>query len=149
MGFMKITVLLLIAMPLSVISGQTHGTGPIDATPLQKTIVVKRTKKMDIVFTNDSGKLTPGENSLCVQLLSHDPATPIDVKDVTIDFRLLVGKIEERPIRAQLSQAGVRGYCGSIDVGRQYYSPSNYYVSVRYMDAGGKKKSTGLHLSIK
>jgi hypothetical protein len=78
-----------------------------------------------------------------------EPAASVDVNNVSIDFRLLVGRVVERPIMAQLAAMGTERYCGRIDLGRQYYSPSNYYVSVRYRDVTGKKKSTGLYLSVR
>ena len=115
----------------------------------EKTIASKRSGSLVVVMTNETGKLTPGENHFCVLFQSISPASAIDVREVTVDFRLLVGRIEEVPIVTQLSPNGVHRFCGRIDLGRQYYRPANYYVFVHYVEATGKKKSTRLSLAVR
>jgi hypothetical protein len=66
-----------------------------------------------------------------------------------VDFRLLVGRIEEQPMTAHLSQNGEDRYCGDINLGPQYYRPASYYVFVRYIEATGKKNRTRLSLSVR
>lgn len=70
---------------------------------------------MEVVLTNDSGKLKPGEDSFCVLFLGLGYAPPVEVNNVSIDFRLLVGRIMERRIAAQLAANGIERYCGRID----------------------------------
>lgn len=65
-----------------------------------------------------------------------------------IEFRLLVGRMEGRPIRAEMVSRGVNRYCGTINLGRQFYNPANYYVFIRFTDNSGKKKAIRLHASI-
>ncbi len=115
----------------------------------EKTIATKRAGSMVITLTNETGKLTSGENHFCVLFQSAVPTDAIDIQDVTVDFRLLVGRIEEKPRTAHLSQSGAGRYCGLINLGLQYYSPSSYYAFVRYVDATGKKKSARLFLTVK
>jgi hypothetical protein len=119
------------------------------AHPSEKTIASKRLRTVAITFTNDSGKLTAGENRFCVLFHNLETANSADVQNVTVDFRLLVGKIQEEPITAELTQDGVGRYCGRINIGRQYYAPSNYYVHVRYADATGKKRTVRFYLSVR
>lgn len=113
-----------------------------------KTIASKRSGNLVVVVTNEAGKLTPGENHFCVLFQSISPSTAIDVREVTVDFRLLVGRIEEAPITAHLNSIGAQRFCGRIDLGRQYYRPSNYYVFVRCLEATGKKRSIRLFVSV-
>ena len=115
----------------------------------EKTIASKRSGNLVVVMTNETGKLTPGENHFCVQFQSISPSTAINIQEASADFRLLVGRIEEAPITAHLSSNGAQNFCGGIDLGRQYYRPANYYVLVHYVEATGKKRSTRLSLAVK
>ena len=96
---------------------------------------------MEIILTNDSGKLVANDNSLCVLFQSVGKTTSAEVRNVSVDFRLLVGRIQERTITAELAQDGVGRYCGHVNLGRQFYTPSSYYAFVRYTDATGKENS--------
>jgi hypothetical protein len=49
---------------------------PLDAAPPTenfpgRTSASKRMREMDVVLTNESGKLKPGQNSFCVQFLGR------------------------------------------------------------------------------
>jgi hypothetical protein len=101
------------------------------------------------VLTNDTGKLTPGENHFCVQFQSGSPTRAVDIREVSVDFRLLVGRIQEEPITAHLSRNHTDRYCGHIDLGSRYYQPSSYYAFVRYVEATGKKTSARLFLTVR
>ncbi|HUE56730.1 MAG TPA: hypothetical protein VMO76_12920, partial [Candidatus Udaeobacter sp.] len=69
--------------------------------------------------------------------------------NVAAEFSLLVGRIEEKPIVAHLSQKGTGEYCGDIDLGRQYYSPSSYYVFVRYIDPANNKRKKRFFVAVR
>jgi len=114
-----------------------------------KTIASKRNGNLVVVMTNEAGELTPGENHFCVLFQSVSPSTAFDIREVSVDFRLLVGKIEEAPMPTTLSSNGAQRFCGRIDLGRQYYRPSNYYAFVRYVEATGKKRSTRLSFAVR
>jgi hypothetical protein len=114
-----------------------------------KTIAAKRTSSVVIVLTNDTGMLTSGENHFCVLFQSRSPTPAEVIREVSIDFKLLVGRIQEAPITVHLNQNGADQYCGHINLGSQYYHPANYYALVRYVEATGKKKSSRLFLTVK
>jgi len=127
---------------------------PLNAEPplnaaQDRIITSKLSRGMDVIFTNGSGKLVSGDNSFCVLFQNVGPTTSTDVHNVKVDFRLLVGRIEERPISADLLQDGVGRYCGHVNLGRQYYTPSSYYAFVHYADATGKKRTVRLHFAVR
>jgi hypothetical protein len=115
----------------------------------EKTIASKQVGNIVIALTNETGQLTSGENHFCVLFQNAVPAQTIDVQDVIVDFRLLVGRIQEMPRTAHLSQSGAGRFCGPINLGPQYYSPASYYAFVRYVESTGKKKSVRLSLTVK
>lgn len=102
-----------------------------------------------IVLMNEQGKLTAGDNDLCVVFRKVETGKPADVQNVSIDFSQLVGRIQETPIKAQVMQDDAGYYRGSINLGRQYYSPASYYAIVRYIDLAGKKRRVRFHLTVK
>ncbi|WP_263356597.1 hypothetical protein [Acidicapsa ligni] len=114
-----------------------------------KTIATKRARNMSIVLTNDTGKLTRGENHFCVLFQGGNPTSVSNIQGVSVDFRLLVGRLQEEPTTAHLRQNGVNRYCGDITLGSKYYQPSSYYAFVHYVEATGKKKSARLHVTVK
>lgn len=145
---MKTRRRLLVTMFLILFAGSVRADSP--ASNVQtKAIASKRTKSMDVVLTNSTGEMKSGENDFCVQFRSPEPATHVDVTDVSAAFRLLVGKIEEPPIKVQLVEDGAESYCGTINLGKQYYKPSSYYVFLHYIDVGRKKHTVRLFLSVK
>lgn len=115
----------------------------------EKTIASKRSGSLVVVMANEAGNLTPGENHFCVLFQNVSPSTAIDIQEVSVDFVLLVGRIEEAPLTAHLSPNGVHRFCGHMDLGRQYYRPASYYAFVRYAEATGKKKSARLPVAVR
>ena len=115
----------------------------------EKTIASKRSGSLVVVMTNETGKLTPGENHFCVLFQTIIPSAAVEVTEVSVDFRLLVGRIEEAPLTAHLTPNGVQRFCGRIDLSRQYYRPANYYGFVHYIEANGRKRSMRLFVSVK
>ena len=115
----------------------------------EKTITSKQSGNLVVAITNKAGELTPGENHFCVLFKSISPSTPIDIQEVSVDFKLFVGRIVHVPKTAHLSSNGTQKFCGGIDLGQQYYRPANYYVLVHSVDATGKKRSTRLSLAVK
>ena len=109
-----------------------------------KTIASKRIGSMVVVLANDTGKLIPGENHFCVLFQNSSPPRGADFREVSVDFRLLVGRLQEESITAHLSQNGPDRYCGRINLAPQYYRPASYYAFVRYTEANREKKSTRL-----
>ncbi len=123
--------------------------GPLSVSPPGKLIATKRTKHVVTTLVNDAGKFKGGVNDFCVLFRDPETKSALDFPSVRADFRLLVGRIEEVPITAGLSKEEAGRYCGQVDLGRQYYSPSSYYVFVRYITATGKRKSTRLFVSVR
>jgi len=113
-----------------------------------KTVAAKMEKNLVVVLTNDSGKLNPGENALCVVIRDSGTGEAADVQNVNIDFSQRVGRIVEDPITARLALESVGRYCGNVNLGRQYYRPMNFNVIIRYMDPAHQKRRAGLSLSV-
>lgn len=104
---------------------------------------------MVIAVTNANGRLSGGDNEFCVVFQKREMREPVDVLNVAADFALLVGKIQEEPIKAQLVRERPGRYCGHINLGKQYYVPASYYVFVNYTDTGGQKRKERLFLAVK
>ena len=111
-------------------------------------VASKRTKNMVITITGSDGRLKDGENNFCVVFQKRETGEAVDLQKVSVEFALLVGRIEEEPIRVQLTGDRVGRYCGHVDLGKQYYVPASYYAFVVYTDAAGKKRKERLFLSI-
>jgi hypothetical protein len=127
-------------------------TRPVRATtapPSEMTVTSKQTKDLVIRITSADGRLKGGENSFCVMFQKRGAQEPFDVQNVGIDFVLLVGRIQESPIRAQLTKDQMGRYCGQVDLGKQYFVPASYYAFVHYTDGTGKKRKQRLFLSLK
>jgi hypothetical protein len=120
-----------------------------DVCATERTISSKRAKDLGIVLMNEDGKLARGDNSFCLAFNRVETGEPADVQNVSIDFRLLVGKIQETPIRVRLTQVSVGQYRGRANLGSQYYSPSSYYAFVRYIDLAGKKRKMRFFFAVK
>ena len=114
----------------------------------EKTVATKLEKDLVVVLTNDSGKLTPGENAICVVIRDPRTGAAADVQNVSIDFSQRVGRIAESPIRTRLARESVGRYCGDVNLGRQYYKPMNFYVGIRYVDPANKNRRVGLSVSV-
>ena len=115
----------------------------------ETTVASKRMKDLTITITSADGSLKGGENSFCVMFQKTGTDEPVGVRNVGVDFTLLVGRIQEEPIRTQLVGDRVGRYCGHLNLGKQYYVPANYYAFVLYTDAVGKKRKERLFLSIR
>ena len=117
---------------------------------LAKTIIASRQARgVAVTIANADGKLLGGDNDFCVLFETTEKREPVDVQNVSIDFALLVGKIEEQPIRVRLPQVQPGRYCGHVNLGKQYYVPASYYAFVLYTDTGGKKRKERLFLSVR
>lgn len=115
----------------------------------EKAIASKRTREMIVLLVNDSGKLTAGENSVCVLALSKATQSPVAIQNVSIELTLRVGRNQGQPKTAQLSQERAGRYCGHVDLGQQYYSPANYYTVVWYAETRGRKRKIGFFVTVK
>lgn len=124
---------------------------PIPATrATETTLASKRTKDLVIAITSSQGGLKGGENSFCVLFQKTGTDEPVEMRNVRVDFTLLVGRIQEGPIKTQLSSGDSVGrYCGHVNLGKQYYVPASYSVFVYYTDAAGRKRKERLFLSVR
>jgi hypothetical protein len=126
-----LTLIILFAM-------HSHPEAPVESPSLQKTVATKRTRNLTITITNAKGVFNGGENRFCIQFQERPRREPILISNVSVAFRELVGRIEEQPIGAVLGETHNGEYCGHVDLGRQYYDPSSYYLFVRYSHNGNK-----------
>lgn len=117
--------------------------------PPETTIAHKQTKDVIITITNAEGRLREKDNSFCVEFEQRATGKPIVVRNVSVAFTLIVGRILERPIRAQITQDQIFRYCGQVNLGKQYYNPASYYAFVSYTDACGKNRRVRLFMSVK
>ena len=115
----------------------------------ERTIRSTRAGDLLVTLTNESGKFTADVNRFCVLFQSKNASTAIDIHEVSVDFRLLVGRIQERPLTVHLSPNGFDRFCGDINLGRQYYRPANYYVLVHYSQATGKKRTARMSVIVR
>ena len=123
---------------------------PIPATrATETTLASKRTKDLVIAITSSQGGLKSGENSFCVVFQKAGTDEPVDVRNVRVDFTLLVGRIQEESIKTELAGDRLGRYCGHVNLGKQYYVPASYYAFVFYTDAAGRKKKERLFLSVR
>jgi hypothetical protein len=113
----------------------------------EKAIVVKVARHSVVVLANGLGKLTPGENDVCIVVRDPLTGTAMDVRAVSINFAQHVGRILESPIKAQLTQGSIGRYCGQVNLGVPYYNPMNFHVDVHYVDADNKKQKVGFCLT--
>jgi hypothetical protein len=113
------------------------------------TVTSKLTNDLVIRIASADGRLKGGENSFCVVFQKRGTGEPVDVQSVSIDLTLLVGRIQENPIRVQITEDQVGRYYGHVNLGKQYYSPATYYAFVRYTDGLRKKRKQRLFLSVR
>lgn len=142
-----ITILIMLAGALVI--PELLLAEPATVPPTEMTVATKRTKDLFIAIISRDGRLKGGENSLCVVFQKRGTEEPVDVQNVSVDFTLLAGRIQEEPLRAQITEDHVGRYCGTVNLGKQYYVPASYYAFVLYTDAAGKKRKERLFLSIK
>lgn len=112
-------------------------------------VASKRTKNLAITITGPDGRLKGGENSFCVVFQNGETEEPVNVQNVSVEFTLLVGRIQEEHIRALVTEDRVGRYCGTVNLGKQYYVPASYYAFVLYTDAAGKKRKNRLFLTVR
>ena len=124
-------------------------TGQGALRPSETTITSGRARDAVITITNADGRLRGGDNDFCVVFEKKETREPINVQNVSVDFILLVGKIEEQPIRVRLPEVQRGRFCGHANLGKQYYVPASYYAFVLYTDTGQKKRKERLFLSVK
>jgi hypothetical protein len=105
--------------------------------------------ELTISIVNNSGRFVAGSNAFCVVFTSTANAKPVSVKDVAVEFAQQVGRIQERPMRAQIAEGDTGRFCGKVDLGTQYYHPAFYYVFIHYTDANGKRRKCRLSLFVK
>lgn len=115
----------------------------------ETTLASKRTKDLVIAITSSDGGLKGGDNSFCVLFHKRGTDERVDVQNVRVDFTLLVGRIQEEPIKTQLTGDRAGRYCGRVNLGKQYYVPASYYAFVFYTDAAGRKKKERLFFSVR
>lgn len=117
--------------------------------PPEKTVASKRTKELIITIINADGRLKSGENRFCAVFQRAETKEFLDLQSVSVEFTLLVGRIQEKPIRTQLVRDRMGHFCGDVNLGKQYYVPATYHVFVLSTDADGKKRKERLSLSIR
>ena len=108
-----------------------------------------RNHELTISIVNDSGRFFAGNNTFCVVITSATNAEPVSVKNVGIEFAQQVGRIQERPTRAQITEGDTGHFCGKVDLGTEYYQPAFYFVFIHYTDVDGKKRKYRLSLSVR
>lgn len=146
-GTALITILIMLAGTL--VTPDLLLAGPTAVPPTESTVVSKRTKDLVITITSPDGRLKGGENSFCVVFQKKGTEEPVNVQNVSVDFTLLVGRIQENPIRSPLTEGQVGRYCGQVNLGKQYYIPASYYAFVRYTDGAGKKRKRRFFLGVR
>jgi len=115
---------------------------PVASQEARTSLASGRDRDLLIELANGNGRLKAGENDLCLTFQKTETGGHVKVRNVAAEFSLLVGRIEEKPIVAHLSQKGTGEYCGDIDLGRQYDSPSSFYIFVRYIDPADKRRES-------
>lgn len=151
-------VIILVAVLIAVITSSerateysrrilTSGESQVSVPP--KTVALRKVRGTLIEVTTAHGRFNGGDNEFCVVFQKKETRELVDVRKVSVDFVLLVGKIQEQPIKAQLVQDQPGHYCGHVNLGKQYYVPASYYAFIRYTDTDGKKRKERLFLAVK
>ena len=74
---------------------------------------------------------------------------PMQVDDVSLEFRQQVGRIAGKPVGFSPYEETTGLYCADIDLGKQYYQPSYYYVSVHYTESSGRRRTSRFYFTVK
>jgi hypothetical protein len=111
----------------------------VEVRPID-TVASKRTRDLVITIANADGRLRGDDNEFCILFQKSDTRESVEAQNVSIDFALLIGRIQEKPIKAHLAREEQGRYCGRVDLGKQYHFPANYYAFLRYADSEGEKK---------
>jgi len=143
-GFVSMLMVIgnTLLLPLSLFAQSATSLAP------QTLVVSKRTKSSIIAMTTSDGRMHGGKNRFCVVFQKTDTKESVDVRNVGVDFTLLVGRIQEAPIKVQLDREQTGNYCGQVDLSKQYYVPASYYAFAHYIDASGKKKRERIFLRV-
>ena len=142
-----------VGLPVSSLQAGAETQTANPATPSSEVEIAKpqKWKHIKIELKNNGRPFTGRVNHFCVVF-----STP-EVHDVRVNFRQLVGKIEEPAIPAVLEDQGSGRFCGTVDLGHLWRDPSTYYVIVHLtndkmqsgkvtFDVIARRKST-LHLN--
>jgi hypothetical protein len=108
----------------------------------------KRDHNFYVSLMSKSGK-SAWKDEYCVVFCTSSGGEPTEVGDVLVDFAQQVGRIRESPQEFPFSPNGRGRYCGSVDLGRQYYQPASYHVMVHYTDNSGKRRTCRFFVTIK
>jgi hypothetical protein len=114
----------------------------------QTIMASKRDHNFYVSLMSQSGK-SAWKDEYCVVFSRTSGGEPAEVGDVLVDFAQQVGRIRESPQEFAFSPDGRGRYCGSVDLGQQYYQPASYYVMVHYTDTSGKRRTCRFFLTIK
>jgi hypothetical protein len=136
----RLTAALFCFISALLASGQNHGSS--DLVRSYRRIVSKRAKNIEITLTSPNGKLKAGQNDMCVIFRDTETGSSPVVQVTAVEFRQAVGKVQEAPIDATITRVEAGLFCGNVNLGTQYYFPSNYYVLVHHVDAVGRRKKT-------
>jgi hypothetical protein len=74
---------------------------------------------------------------------------PMQAVDVSMEFTQQVGRIAEKPASFSASEQVAGLYCAEVDLGKHYYQPSYYHVSVHYTDSSGKRRASQFFLTVR
>jgi hypothetical protein len=142
-----ITILNLLAAALSI---PELLLAELDSpSPTEMTVASKRTKDLLISITSSDGKLKGEEVSFCVVFERRGTVQPVDVLNVSVEFRLLGGRIYGKPIQGNVTEVQTGRYCGQVNLRNQYFGPASYYALVRYTIGVGKERKQRLFLSVR
>lgn len=115
----------------------------------ENKIASGRSHGLSISIVNESGKFVAGSNDFCVEFTKTITAEPVSVRGVVVEFAQQVGRIQERPIRAHITDGNTAQFCGQIDLGKQYYLSAFYYLFIHYTDTSGKKRKCRLSFLVR
>jgi hypothetical protein len=85
----------------------------------------------------------------CALLSQAMSGEPLQAANVSMEFTQQVGRIAGRPVSFSPSEETAGLYCADVDLGKQYYQPSYYYVRVYYADSSGKRRAARFYLTMK
>jgi hypothetical protein len=119
----------------------------------QTTIASKRNHGFDISVMSKSGELA-AKDEYCASFSTTSFSTtksgePAPVESVFLEFAQQVGKIRDSARKFPLSLDSLGRYCGTVDLGKQYYHPAFYYVEVHYTDSLRKRRTCRFFLTLR
>lgn len=114
----------------------------------EKVIAAKVVKNSVVVVTSPYGRLSPGENKICVAVRDAITGNAVAVRSARMEFSLHVGKILQKPIKAKLAEDSTGRSCGYINLGHPYYAPANFHAEIRYADIEKKERKVGFCIAV-